>query len=58
MLEGIFGFVMTSLFCIHQDPFEQMKIINKTTPKKIKGLIIFLLVLLYRVVEEIFTESQ
>lgn len=45
MLEGIFGFVMTSLFCIHQDPLEQMKIINKKTPEKIKGLIIFLFVL-------------
>ena len=45
MLEGIFGFVMTLLFCIHEDPFEQMKIINKKTPEKIKGLIIFLFVL-------------
>ena len=41
MIKGIIGFFITLLFCIYQDPFEQMKIINEKTPEKISYLIFF-----------------
>ena len=46
MIKGIIGFFITLLFCIYQDPFEQMKIINEETPEKISYLI-FLLILYF-----------
>ena len=46
MLEDIFGFFITLLFCIYQDPFEQIKLINKERPEKTKGLVFCLFIYL------------
>ena len=43
MMKGMIGFFIILLFCIYQDPFEQIKIINDNTPEKIPYLIVSLI---------------